>query len=145
MPALNRTQLEIAAGGIQQALVISSTSGLTAAQNEAVVGKNLKDVGALPIGTFNCLVDITGLRKLEVRLRLSTFVAACTPSVNSLLLDGVTARKGSTPAGAAFAAAAAEQVLAYADGDLLGEKYLLVQIVTTSAGNVFDRAEISGL
>ena len=144
MPALSRSHIEIAAGGMQQALVITSATGLTALQLEAVIGKTLVAAGALPLGTFLCDVDVTGLRKLEVRVRLSTFFAACTPSVFSTLLDGVTSRKVSTPAGVAMAVNT-EQVLAFADGDLLGERILRVTIVTTAANNVFDRAELSGL
>jgi hypothetical protein len=144
MPTINNDQLAAAAGGMQQPLRITGATGITAAQLDTVIGRTLKDVGALPAGTYYCDTDITGLRKLEVRIRATNIGTSITPSVFSTLLDAVTSRKVSTPAGVAMVANA-EQVLAFADGDLLGERILRIQFVVVGVGATFDRAEIAGI
>lgn len=144
MPAYTNEQLAVSAGGMQKAFTITSTTGLTAAQNEAAVGKTLIAASPLPAGTYNCDVDITGLRKLEARLRATNIGTSITPSLYSTLLDGVTSRKASTPAGAAMVANT-EQVLSFADGDLIGEKILRLQVVVVGVGATFDRAELAGI
>jgi hypothetical protein len=146
MPATKRTQLEIAAGGMQQKLVVTSTTAsLTAAQFEACVGLPLSGQTLTVAGTYICDTDITGLRRLEVPLRASAVTGTITPSVFTTYADGTTSKTVSTPAGAGMAAGV-RQTPAFADGVILGEANLRVQIVVAAVSSVtFDQAEINGI
>jgi hypothetical protein len=147
MPATKRSQLEIAAGGMQQKLVVTATTvtTLTPAQFEACVGQPLSGQTLTVAGTYVCDTDITGLRRLEVPLRASAVTGTITPAVFTTYFDGTTSKTVSTPAGAGMAAGV-RQTPAFADGIILGEANLRVQIVVAAASSVtFDQAEINGI
>jgi hypothetical protein len=143
---MNRTQVNAAAGGTQQYLVISDVpSGSTASHREALMGALLKNHTLNVAGAYVCDIDIRGLRRCELHLRASDVTGTVTPSAYTTYCDGTTQKTVSAPAGDALVAAA-RQSLVFAEGELVGESTLRLTItVGGGASATFDQAEINGL
>lgn len=143
---MNRTELDVAAGGTQQKLIVTTVpAAATPTQREAWVGALLQGLNLSVAGVYTCVVDITGLRRAEIHLRLSALAGgSVTPTVFTTFFDGITSKTVAAPNFAALAAGV-RQTAVFADGTLLGENLLVVQITVVAPGGTFDQAEINGI
>lgn len=143
---MNRTQVNAAAGGAQQYIVVTAVpSGSPASHFEALLAAFLKDQTLTQAGVYVADIDIRGLRRCQVHVKASAVTGVVTLGVYTTYKDGTTQKTVSTPAGGALVAGV-RQSLIFAEGDLAGEQILrLTLTLAGGASATLDQAEINGI